>query len=147
MIQTVSITTVPSPRADILSTLDFQVSKVYRSTDNRKLTHRQRSRMSATLARQLMKADKELSLGDAMRQAWAEIKADERQFKFVEYRKVSGKVVRKVIMAGHISEYFTPKGTGRPLKPNQRLYVDAGCHLLGKYAIRSYYTDSIITKF
>jgi len=147
MLQTVSTATISSPRAAIISTLNLQVSKVYRQTDHRELTHRQRSRMSATLARQLMKADKELSLGDAMRRAWKEIKADEKRFIFVEYRQVSGKVVRKVIMSGHISEYFTPKGTGRKLKDGQKLYIDAGCHLLGKYAIRSYYTDSISAKF
>ena len=82
-------------------------------------------RKALTFANQLNRHNPDLDMSDCFSYAWHEMKTNGDAYRFVKFVKVNGEVACRVIMAGHWSEYYTPKGNGRPLKEGQVGMIDA----------------------
>ena len=83
-----------------------------------------------TLAHQMKKHDNDLVWADAVKDAWSFIKDENELIELISFFKVDRKTgdkkesVNRVIFRKHWSKFYTPKGTGRPLKKGQVLMVD-----------------------
>lgn len=110
------------------------------------LTHRDRSRKVACFARQLMRHEKGLSLSDAMRYAWNEIRNDE-SLTLIRFISGSGKDCQRIVYTDWKAHY-TPTGTGHATKPGQILFADAArIHTGMKSVIISAYENLILEQF
>lgn len=102
--------------------------------------------LAAQIYRESKKQDAPISWSEAMQTAWLMVNKTQQDFTLVTFTKIDGTVCRRVV-SENVSLYYTPKGTGRPLKEGQILFVD-----LGKYVANSdrflisAYSDKIISR-
>lgn len=122
-----------SLRTAIINHINVSLKKILpkRSELKRILTHRQRSRMAAIIARSFMKQRPgQYSLSTAMRAAWCMVKYYDQHLRIVKFEKVNGSITQRVVFTESWSKFYQIKGTGRKLKEGQVLFVD-----VAKYAI------------
>lgn len=140
-----------SQRSAILTTVSDQINKVFplplQVVKRKRRSDYSTIRKICVFARQLMKHDADLSLSDAMTYASSEIKLFPHKYMILKFKNVSGKIEQRIILNAGWSELNKVKGTGRPLKENQRLFIDAVKMHTGKPSTISTYVQNIIEKF
>jgi hypothetical protein len=97
-----------------------------------------------TLAAQIRKNDKSVTLADAMKAAWVTVKTNKTECKLLVFVKVDGTECRRVVSENWLN-YYTPTGTGRAVKPGLRLFADLGKFIGGQNCIISAYEDKIVS--
>ena len=104
-----------------------------------------KTKKAMTLAAGIMKNAKEVTRKEAMITAWAAIKKAGNAFKYLEATKVDGTLTKRIVLTNWI-EHNRVKGTGRPLKPGQRLFIDVAKAMAKcKNTTVSFYIDNIKT--
>ncbi len=123
-------------------------TRAYQIQKSKLQTARENAKKAMTFATQLAKNKFSESWKECLQTAWNEIKANPSKYVYISFEKVCGKVAKRVILSANWSSRYEVKGTGRPLKENQRLYLDAAKTLCEMdYVTGSYFTDSVIEKF
>lgn len=92
-----------------------------------KRTKQQLSKLRGTamlLAYQILKSDPTCTQSEAGKRAWALAKHYEGQSLIIDGVKVDGKTKLKRVVLDAWGTYNTIKGTGKPLKPGRKLFVD-----------------------
>lgn len=102
---------------------------------------------ACTLATQIYRASKNTKTpstwAESMSWPWLMVKNTAQTFTLVEFTKNDGTVCRRVV-SENLSYYVEFKGTGRPLKEGQVLFVDLGKYVTqGENFIISTYSDRI----
>lgn len=103
--------------------------------------------LAAQIYRQMKKTDDPITWSDAMSWAWLMVNKTYQELTLVTFTKVKdGSTCRRVV-SENVSLYYTPKGTGRPMKENQVLFVDLGKYVVdGSSFLISTYTDKIVSR-
>lgn len=109
-------------------------------------------RKVTVFARQLMRHNKDMDIGQCMWYAWDEMKKfpeNYRLVKFIKIDKKTGKetICQRVISSSNWSDHYSVKGTGTPLAKERVLFVDAARLHSGINGSISTYTDRIIELF
>lgn len=135
----------------LIQTISVVVPTIY------KITHRQMLQKVMVFAGQIMRHDSELTRADAMKEAWATMKSEGEKYRLIKFTKIIKAtkkrpeqtiILQRIVMADSPFNYYTPKGTGRPLKEGQVLFADAARIRCQKdYVLISTYQDRIIQKF
>lgn len=102
---------------------------------------------ACVLASQIYRASKNTETpstwAECMSWAWLMVKHTAQNFTLVEFTKNDGTVCRRVV-SEDLSYYIEFKGTGRPLKEGQVIFVDLGKYVVtGENFIISTYTNRI----
>lgn len=98
-----------------------------------------------TLAAGIMKNQPEITRSEALKMAWRWVKKANDMLLFLEATKVNGTITKRIVR-DNWSEVNEVKGTGRPLKEGQRLFVDVAKALAGRHNTTvSFYQKNIIT--
>lgn len=105
---------------------------------------------ACTLAVQIYRASKGCKNGfswaDSMKLAWTMINGTAQNFTFVSFTKNNGTVTNRVV-SEDLKTYWTPTGTGRPMKEGQVLFVDLGKYVVtGENFLISTYSNRIIRR-
>lgn len=107
------------------------------------------ARKALAFANQLVRQETDgvLTRKELFEYAWDEIHNFGDDYRYVKFEKVNGEVATRLVYAGHWSEHYTPKGTGRPMKPGQVGLIDAAKKHTGKRSFISTYLSRIVEIF
>lgn len=135
-----------SQRTAIINELSINLQKVVSPAkkEKRELTHRDRTRMSSVLARAFMRIDSDFDLSTSLKLAWYLIKNFEDDLQLIEFITVKGQVKQRIVYVQPWSFFNKVKGTGRPLKKGQKLFVDVSKHFLCQWSTISTYENNIL---
>lgn len=137
---------------------DQQVTRLHIVTDvkssplkvvkTKKRSDHQLIRKVTVFARQLMRHEKELTFGEIMIYAWDEMKKFGHLYELKKYKNTKGVVCQRIVLRDKWINHNTVKGTGRPLKEGQLLFVDvARLHCGARNSTISMYKNNIIESF